>query len=885
MPIFRRIANMFSRARVEREIDAELKAHIEMRTEDSIAAGMSAREARRDALVRFGNPVSTKERVIAIDAALVLGRIGRDIRYALRQLRKNPAFSVTVILSVALGVGANTAMFSVIHAVLLQPLGYGDPDRLVLVGNGATPIRYEEMSAAARSYTGLGAYSGREDLAISGDGQPEVLRGARVSGNFLDILGVRPLLGRSFYADEDKPGAPDVAMISAELWKRRFGAELSIVGRSLTLAGASYTIIGVLPARFHFPSTGTDVWLARPSEWSVIDATSRPLSPILHMFGRLKPGVTLQQANEELTVIDRQYDVAHPGMLDGSQHLARLPNRPPDRVALLKDELVSDIRPKLWMLFGVVGFVLLIVCANIASLLLARATARSREFAVRAAIGAGRGRILAQLLTESVLLALMGGVLGAAFAELAIRGIQGMKALDLPRVGEIHMDGAVLVFAAALSLITGLTFGLWPAFSASRPDLTGVLRGSGEGAGSGARPAFLRFHARSVLVVGQVALSLILLIGATLLIESLARAYRVDPGFQASNVLTMRIAPSPTRYDTVEKRFVFYDAIIGRVESLPGVSSAAITRTLPMSGWAGAPVEVVGRPEMKLNERPIAVYEDITPGYFKTMRIALKRGRVFTAADNAEAAPVAIIDEGMARHFWPQYPGGTDPVGQYIRIGSRSPPTEIVGVVAEVRQSGLDSDPRFGVYVASAQRSPESGMLAVRTAGDPLLLTNTVRAQILALDPDQPVSDVASMNEVVDASEGQLRVMMMLLAVFAGVATLIAVVGLYGVVAYSVAQRTKEMGIRRALGAERGNIVSLVVGQGLRLTLAGVVLGVCGALSLTRVLQGLLFHTSTTDPMTYAGIACLFVVVAAVAAYFPALRAASVDPMQALRNE
>jgi len=889
MSIFRRIANVFSHSSVEREIDAELKAHIEMRIQDNIAAGMSPVDARRNALLRFGNPVVTKERVIAADVALVWKRVGRDARYALRQLRKNPAFSVTVVFSVALGIGANTAMFSVIRAVLLEPLGYGDPDRLVLLTEGATPIRFDEIAATARSYTGLGAYSGREDLAISGDGEPEMLKGSRVSGSFLDILGVRPLLGRGFFAAEDKPGAAPVAMISAELWQRRFGGELSIIGRSVTLAGTAYTIVGVLPARFQFPSAGTDVWLTRPSEWSVIDVKSRPISPSLHMFGRLRPGVSLQQASEELTLIDHQYDVAHPGMLDGGQRLSRLWNRAPDHVVLLKDQLVSDIRPKLWMLFGAVGFVLLIVCANIASLLLARATARSREFAVRAAIGAGRRRILSQLLTESVLLALMGGALGVALAEMSVRGIQGMKALNLPRAGEIRIDGGVLVFAAALSLITGLVFGLLPALYASKPDLAGVLRGSGEGVGSsGARRRFLSFPVRSVLVVGQVALSLILLIGATLLIESLARVYRVDPGFQPSNLLTMSIALSPTRYDTVDKRFAFYDGIIERVESLPGVSSAAIARTLPMSSWAGVPVEVVGRTEMKLNERPIAVFEEITPRYFQTMKIPLKRGRIFTAEDDAGAAPVVIIDEGLARHFWPQYPSGTDslgPIGQRLQVGVHLPPMEIVGIVAETRQSGLDTEPRLGVYVASAQQASASGMLAVRTAGDPLLLANSVRSQILALDRDQPVSDVASMNEVVDASEGQLKAMMTLLGIFAGVATLIAVVGLYGVIAYSVAQRTKEMGIRRALGAERGNILSLVVGHGLRLALAGVLLGICGALGLTRVLQGLLFHTSASDPLTYAGIACLFVVAAGAAAYFPALRAACVDPMQALRNE
>jgi putative ABC transport system permease protein len=810
---------------------------------------------------------------------LILETFAFNIRYALRQFANNRGFAVAVVLTISLGTGLNTAMFSVIRAVLLQPLGYHDPDRLVLATGGASLIRFDEMTSSNRSYAGLGAYAdGREDVVLSGDSQPEVLKGARVSGNFLNILGVTPLVGRSFLPAEDKPGAPAVAMISAKLWQRRFGARASMIGKTVTLMGMSYTIIGVLPVKFHFPFADTDVWLTRPSEWSILSPQSQRISPILAVFGRLKPNVDILQANAELAVMNQRYAAAHPDMLDANL-------RSPGHVRLLKDELVSDIRSKLWLLFGAVGLVLLTACANLASLLLARATARSREFAVRAAIGAGSWRIIGQLLTESTLLSLIGGIFGLALAELSVRVIRGMTALDLPRSGEIRIDGAVLVFAVILSLLTGLLFGLAPSLSASRTDLAGVLRGSGESATSVvSKPMFLRFDPRSLLVIGQVALSTILLIGATLLIESLARVYRVDPGFQVSNLLTMSIAPSPTRYDTDEKRAAFYDAIVQHVEVLPGVRSAAITRTLPMSGFAGAPVQVTGRPEMRLNKRPIAIIQDITPRYFQTMKIALKRGREFTAHDDAESEPVAIIDESMARLFWPQYPNDPSPIGEHILVGGLSTqPAEIVGIVADIRQRGLDLEPRPGVYLSSTQHPPESAMLAVRTESDPLSLTNAVRNQILALDRDQPVSEVTSMSGVVDASEGPLRVMMTLLGIFAGVATIIAVVGLYGVVAYSVAQRTKEIGIRLALGAQRGNILSLVGGQGLRLALGGVLLGVCGAYALTRVLQGLLFQISTTDPSTYIGIAVLFVFVALAASYFPARRAAGIDPLATLR--
>jgi predicted permease len=870
---------------MEQEIDAELQAHLEMRIEDRIAAGMSPDAARREARLRFGNPAVVRDHIFVEDVAPMLEIFAFNVRYALRQFARNRAFTVAVMLTIALGIGLNTAMFSVIRAVLLEPLGYRAPERLVLLSNAATPIRFEEMLASAHSYDGLGAFSGgREDLALSGDGRPEVLRGSQVSGNFLDILGIRPLLGRGFLPAEDKPGAPAVAMISAELWRQRFNGTPSILGRSMTLAGTAYTIIGILPAKFQFPRARTDVWLTQPSEWSAIEPVSRRISPIMHIFGRLKPGVDIEAANTELAVIDNQYAAAHPAMVDTDKSLVRMGNRAPNHLEFLKDNLVSDVRPKLWLLFGAVGLVLLIMCANIASLLLARSKARSREFAVRAAIGAGRGRIVGQLLTESMLLSLIGGTLGVALAELAVRGVRGMTALNLPRSGEIRIDGTVLMFAIIVSLLTGLLFGLLPAVSASQPDLAGVLRGSGEGASTnGTRPALLRINPRSLLVLGQVALSTVLLIGAALLIESLALVYRVDPGFEVSNLLTMNITLPTARYGSDEKRAAFYSELLEKVEAVPGVQSAAIARTLPMTPYPAAPIQVSGRPEMKLNERPFAGIQNISPRYFQTLKIPLKRGREFTAHDDAGAVPVAIIDESMARRFWPQYPAGPNPIGDRILIGSHSQPTEIVGIVANIAQGGLTQKPQPGVYLSAAQQPLESAVLALRTEGEPLSFANAVRKQILSIDRDQPVSGVASMNEVMDASEGPLRVMMMLLGLFAGVATIIAVVGLYGVIAYSVAQRTKEIGIRRALGAQRGSILTLIVGHGFRLALGGVLLGIGGAFALSRVLHGLLFQVSTTDPTTYVGIAILFTAVALVASYLPARRAASIDPLETLR--
>ena len=803
----------------------------------------------------------------------------QDLRYALRQLRRNPGLTAVALLTLTLGIGANTAIFSIVHAVLLKPLGYHDPDRVVLVTEGATPVRFGEIVSANRSYTEIGAFAGPEDMALSRIAEPRVLKGARISANFLRILEVSPLVGRSFLPEEDKPGAPEVAMISAELWRGQFRGDPLIAGRTVTLAGMPRTIIGVLPTGFQFPFSGTDVWVTRPSQWSVIAPQGRPLSPVLSVFGRLKPGLRLQQATAELAVLNREYAAAYPGMLDAKPDS-------PETVRPFKDQLVSDVRSELWMLFGAVGLVLLIVCANIASLLLARATSRSREFAVRAAIGAGRGRIIRQLLAESILLAGVGGTLGIGLAGWSLGVIRRMTYVDLPRAGEIQMDGAVLGFAVALSVVTGVLFGLVPSLGASRPDVAGALRGTGEAAGAASSTSKLGFGPRGLLVVGQVALSIVLLIDAALLIESLARVYRVDPGFQTSNLLTMSIALPPARYDTDEKKATFYEELVEHAESLPGVRSAAITLNLPMTDtWVGQPVQLAEAPPLRLNERPIAVFQDITPEYFRTLAIALKRGREFTAHDKARSVPVAIVNENLVRLFWPQYPGGTNPVGQRLLIGNDPQPVEIVGIAPNVRQYGRDDNPKAEVYLPCAQKPPMSAMLAVRTDGNPLSFANAVRAQVLAIDRDQPVSAVASMGELVEASEGQLRLMTTLLGVFAGAAALLAVIGLYGLISYSVVQRTKEIGIRRALGAQRSDILSLMAGGVVRLTLTGVLLGIAGAFALTRLLNELLFQIKATDPATFIGISILFVLVGVSASYFPARRAAKVDPMVALRYE
>ncbi len=808
----------------------------------------------------------------------LLATIWQDTLYTLRTMRKQPAFAATAVLTLALAIGGNTAMFTVIRAVLLKPLPYPDSDHLVSISGGATPARFAEMKAAAHSFSGIGAFASEDSPTLSNGVEPEVLKGIRVSANFLQILRVDPLLGRSFRAEEDSPGGAAVAMISARLWQRRFGSDPEITGKTATLGGTPYTIIGVLPPRFLFPFADLDVWLTAPSEWPSMPAKSRALSPFLTLFGRLKPGVSLEQATAEAKVIHRQYAMAHPTMLDAKP-------KKPEKVVALKDTLVTDVRSMLWMLLGAVGFVLLIACANVASLLLARATSRSRETAVRSALGATRSRLIGQLIVESVVLSLACGTLGVVLAGWSLRAIPGMTAFDLPRAQEIHLDWMVLGFAAAVSLGTGVLFGLTPALGASRPDLVGVLRMSGATANQGTpRGAMAGLNMRGLLLVVQVSLSIVLLIGTALLIESVSRLRGVNLGFNPSNMLTANLSLAPARYDADQKRSEFFAQLVERLGSSPGIRSAAAAMFLPMMGYAGTPVQDAAQPLLKLNERPIATISVVTPGYFQTLGVPLRRGRDFTARDKEDAQRVAIIDEALARRFWPAYPRGQDPIGQHLWVGGVNPhPAEVVGIAADIHQNLENSAWPETVYVSFAQNPQPFAMLAIRTEASPLGSSGAVREQVRALDKNQSISAVKTMNELVDEQTGQRRLLVILLGSFATMALLLVLMGIYGIIAYSVAQRTQEIGIRRALGAQQGDILRLLVGESFRLALVGVAGGIAGAFGLTRLMRNLLFHVSETDPATFVTVALLFLCVALVASYIPARRATRIDPIAALR--
>lgn len=808
----------------------------------------------------------------------VLEVISRDLLYALRTMRKNLVFTATAVLTLALAIGGNTAMFTIIRAVLLNPLHYPDPDRLVRLSGGATPTRFAEMKSGARSFAELGVYTRPESITLSGKPEPKVLTGVRVSANFLRILGINPLLGRSFSPEEELSGAP-VAMISAELWRERFGGDKQIIGRTAVLASTPCTIIGVLPPRFQFPSPEIDIWMTAPSDLPSFPAKSRALSPFLAIFGRLKPSLTLSEADAEMRVIRRQYAAAHPTMLDAKP-------KTPVEVTAMKDELVAQVRAALWLLFGAVGFVLMIACANVANLLLTRAASRAREFALRAALGAARRRLIGQLLAESILLSVFGGALGMLMAALVVQNIPKITAWKLPRATEIHMDWVVLVFAVALSVATGTLFGLAPSLGASRPDLMNMLRGSGEVVHRGtSRRILAGFQIRNLLSVGQIALSLILLIGAALLIESITNLRGVELGFNPANLLTASISLSPLRYDTDSKKAFFFDELARRTELLPGVRNAALAMSLPMMDYAGIPVQDAAKPKLKLNERPIVKIFPVTSGYFRVLQIPLKRGRGFTEHDMPDTQRVVIIDENLARRFWPAYPASQNPLGQKLLLGGVNPkPAEIIGVVGNARQT-LDNsaDWQESVYVPFSQNPPSAAMLVVRTVGNQPFLTGAVREQVRTFDRDQPIGDVRTMEDRVEAQLGQRRLLVLLLGSFASVALALALIGIYGIVAFSVVQRVQEVGVRRALGAQESDILRLFIGQGVILALVGIVIGLAGAMALTRVMASLLFHISPTDPFTFVGIALLFFAVAIAASYIPTRRAIRIDPMVALR--
>jgi putative ABC transport system permease protein len=801
-----------------------------------------------------------------------------ELRYALRVLANDFGFAAVAVLTLALGIGANTAIFTIVNAVLLRPLPYNQPDRLVSLylgysnvpGHGSfSLIRLDQLRSENQSFSNVAGFCS-ETFNLTGVDQPEQLRAARVSHDFLRTLGVQPILGRSFLPEEDREGGRPVVLLSYGLWQRRFAGKPDIVGSAITLDSTPYTVIGVLPPGLDQPSPRLDLLatnLAGFSRFTRDQITNG--GGYINGIARLRPESTLPAAQSEIDVLSRRYLQQNVGKIDAA---------PNGRMGLepLQETLVSDIKPALLVLSAAVGALLLIACANVASLLLARATSRRKEFAVRAALGASRRDLVCHLLAESFVLALAGGALGTLIAFAGVRLVATSSFLDVPRAQEIQLDWQTLAFTLAVSILTGVVFGLIPAFQVSKPDLNSILRESGRGAAGSVN----RQRVRTVLVIGQVGVSMLLLIAASLLIRSFIELQRVDPGFDPRNVLTMRVSLPAAKYGTNSQKNIFFRQATEKLEAIPGVRSASAVLALPLESHVMAPVQIVGAPPLPFNQRPVINWQSITPDYFQTMGIRLVRGRFFTDRDNETAAGAAIVNESFARRFW----STGNPLGKHIRVARVELDGEVVGVVADAKTSRMESDPGGELYTPYAQRPWPAMSISVRTSGEPMAMASAVRKEIATLDPELPLTSIRPMEDILADSYGQRRWTLWLLCMFAAIAISLAAVGIYGLLAYSVEQRRQEMGIRRALGATPRDLISLVLREGLTLTGAGILVGLVGSLALTRALGTLLFHVSPIDPAIFAATALLFVAVALLASYLPARRAIRIDPLIAIRE-
>lgn len=802
----------------------------------------------------------------------------RDVRFGFRLLRKDLAFILTVILILSVGIGAATAVFTVANALLLRPFPYRDPQQLVSLqvkdptkGYDGTLLRYELLRDRSRSFESVAAWA-TDTFNLTGHGEPMQVAVARVSPNFFALLGIQPQIGRSFAEDEGRPEGKTVVMLSDTLWRRRYGGDPNIVGQTIALDGTPYTVIGILPANVQFPFVGqADVWTPRYFELTLIPPQKLRLGVgYLGFIARLRPGTSLNRADAELAVLDRQYREQNPTAPDASPDMSTT-------AAPLRDMVVANVHNKIWILFGAVALVLLIACGNVASLLLSRGLMRRKEIAVRTALGANRGEILRQLLTESTMLAMMACVVGIALGWIATRALVAWGASQLPPGMLVSVDLRVLGFAVLLSLLTGISFGIFPALQLARVDLQTTLREEGRGASSG----HARTRTNGLLVVGQVALSLVLLIAAGLLLRSYSRLLSVDPGFDAHNVLTMNLSLPTVKYAKPAQQIDFFNEVTRRISEIPGVRSAAISATLPLTTKRITPMLPEGQPNVPLGQRPFIDIEAVSPQWFRTMRVALRSGREFTDADNADAPKVLVVNESFARQFWP----GQDAVGKHVVVGRWPQPAEVIGVAQDVRNKGLGQEPQAQVYIPFSQLPWSDMNLLVRTAVPPQTLVSAIRAQISGVDPDQPITSVQSVDNLMDSSRTQPRFLMMLLTAFSITALALALVGIYGVLAYSVAQRRQELGIRMALGAERSDILRLVVRQGLMLATFGVAAGLLAALLMTRLMASVLYKVGSHDMMTFAVAPVLFLVIAVLTSYIPARRATTVDPTSALRQQ
>jgi len=808
----------------------------------------------------------------------------KDVRYAFRRLRKTPGFSAIVLLTLALGIGANTAIFSVVNTVLLRPFAYRDPERLVVVDHfypslnnleaGASAPGFRDLRDKIPLFDGVFVFNGWGPALTGTGGEPQRLQATRASGLFFRTLGVAPIHGRAFTPEEDEPGKNRVVVLGYGFWQRQFGGQQSIIGKPITLNGEPYDVIGVMPASF------SDFQGGQPADlWAPLALTPQQLNggrtnEFLTLVARLKPAIPLERARGDLRTFANQLKAQYPD------------SYPPDwtlKVTPMNEKVSGRIKPALLVLLGAVGFVLLIACANVANLLLARAASRIKEVAIRSALGATRRDLLRQLLVESVLLAVVGGAFGLLLAWLGVQGVIALKPANVPRITELRIDGLVAIFTLGVSVATGLLFGLAPAVQTSRTNLQETLKEGGRSA-----TADRSGHAlRRVLVVAEVALALMLLTGAGLLIKSLALLQEVNPGFDARNLLTFRVAIPAAKYPSDTARLQYFDRAVEAVRAVPGVANVGLSSVLPFSGgWSTGSFTVEGYQPPTGQPGPWGDQRTVSAGFFTTLRLPLIKGRVFTEQDGAGGPAVVIVDDEMVKRYW----ANVDPIGKRITFDDPQRDSTVdwitvVGVVGHAKHEGLDAEHRVQLYFPHRARVGGGMSFVVRTVGDPNQAVAAIRSAVHSVDRDVPIAGVATMDTNITNSMGQRRFAMMLLGLFAAMAMVLASIGIYGVMSYSVTQRAHEIGIRMALGAARQNVLAMVMRQGLLLVGIGVVIGVAGALALTRLIASQLFGVQPSDPTTFVLVAVTLVAVAALATFVPAMRATRVDPVVALRDE
>ena len=877
-----RLRSLFRWGQADQELDDELRDHLERKSEEYRGRGMTQEEAHRRARRDLGGIEQTKEKCREARRVRWIQDFIQDLRFGLRMLRKSPGFTTVAIVTLVVGIGANTAIFSVVYAVLLKALPYPQANRLVMVyenvrlpnyvndRNEVTPGNFSDWTSQNTVFENVAAYRNRS-FNLIGTSEPLRVEGELVSANFFPTLQVDQALGRGFAAEEDHPGPSHVAVMSYGLWKSHFGSDALILGKKILLDGEGYTVVGVTPPGFHFPDLDDQLWV--PMALSPAERVNRG-SHYLDVFARLKPRATLQQAQAEMSVIARHLTELYPDSNTG-QTVSVVP---------LQEDLAGPVRPTLFVLWGAVGLVLLIVCANVANLLLARASARHREIAVRLALGASRPRLLRQLLTESTLFALLGCPLGLLLSRWGINALKLLATSHLPRTDEFTLNTPVLAFSVAIAIFAGLISGLAPALQAGRESVHDTLKAGGRESVAGSP-----MRMRNVLVILETALGVVVVIGAGLLFRSFLRIQQVPLGFQPQGVLTFRAIPRGQKYSDLTQRSAFYQQVIERMDTLPGVKSAAAVTFIPLTfvrGSKGFTIE--GHPPIAPGQIPMAGYEVVTPGYFATMRIPLREGRDFSWSDTPGNQPVIIINEAMAKKYWPQ----ENALGKRMHQGSPDdhefPWLTIAGVVGDIREFDPLTPPRPTMYFPITQFPDPGGVLrdwVVRTAGDPLAAASAVRSAVWDVDKDLPVTRVRTMEEVRSMSIASQRLNLLLFALFAALALVLATVGIYGVMAYSVAQRTREIGIRVALGARDNAVLGLVFAQGFRLAALGLLFGVTAAFALTRLMASMIYGVSSTDAATFFAVALLLASVAAAACYIPARRAMRVDPMVALRYE